>query len=116
MSARIRITGTLLAAAESRCTAGTPPHALVCVELSSGLGLPYLATEQIGTGFAAHLAAAMKAKRLRTGSTCTVECVGLRIRADQAALQCLGVVSITEHNPPFFAHEPLRNTAEAHHD
>ena len=111
-----RITGSLQAPAEARCTTGAQPRALVCVELATTCGLPYLAIEDLGSGYAAHLAAAMKAQRLRKGSVCTVQCLGLRIRADRAALQCMGNVSITEHNPPQPAHEPARTTAEVHHD
>jgi hypothetical protein len=93
----IRITGTLLAEAEARTTTGAHPRALVFVTLGTPQGLPYTATQDLGSGFAAHLAAATKARRLHKGRPCTVVCEGLRIRTDHglAQLQCLSVGDIT---------------------
>ena len=95
----LRITGTLARAAEARITTGPAPRALLVVELFTALGLPYAATQDLGTGFAAHLAAASKARRLHAGMRCTVTCKGLALRTDHAtaALLCLGVTAVTEH-------------------
>lgn len=114
----LRITGRLLRPAESRCTTGALPRALVQVELSTGAGLPYTALLDLGSGFAAHLAAANKAKRLHTGTRCTVSCQGLRLRQDHstAALLCLGVDGITEATAPHHVTETERHQPhEAQH-
>jgi hypothetical protein len=94
----IRIVGTLLAEAEARTTTGAHPRALVTVTLGTPQGLPYTATQDLGSGFAAHLAAATKARRLHKGLPCTVVCEGLRIRTDHghAQLHCLGVGALIE--------------------
>jgi len=114
-----RLTGTLLANAEARCTTGAHPRALVMVLLSTGQGLPCTATQDLGTGYAAHLAADLKARRLHKGAAITVVCDGLRVRTDHghAALQGLGAVAIVEHLPPQPAHDPSAPPppAEVHH-
>jgi hypothetical protein len=94
----LRVTGELVRAAESRCTTGPNPRAMVAVELATPAGLPYVAVLDMGSGFAAHLAAASKARALPRGARCTVSCQGLRVRADHgsAALVCLSVDSISQ--------------------
>jgi hypothetical protein len=114
-----RLTGTLLADAQARWTAGAQPRALVTVLLSTGQGLPCTATQDLGTGYAAHLAADLKARRLHKGAAITVVCDGLHVRTDHghAGLVGLGAVAIVEHLPPQPAHDPERTPtpAEVHH-
>lgn len=98
----LRITGRVTQPAELRHTVGHEPRALLAMELSTGSGLPFWAQQDLGTDFAAHLAAASKARLCGRGAAVTVLCRGLRVKTDHGHAQalCLQVLDVIPHHVP----------------
>lgn len=98
----LRISGQVTQAAEVRHTTGEQPRALLALELSTGCGLPYWAQQDLGAEFAAHLAAATKARLCGRGAGVTVLCRGLRVKTDHGHAQalCLQVLDVIPHHVP----------------
>jgi hypothetical protein len=94
----ISITGQLLRDAEVRVTAGSEPHTLISVEITTGRGMTLWGQQDLGAGQTAHMAAHSKAKLLRQGDWLTLVCAGLipgrSIREATDVLTCSGVTHV----------------------
>lgn len=117
---QLRASGTLLRDAELRFTVGAQRHAFLRVEFGTGAGLPYLATQDLGTEPLQHLAAEAKARLLRQGRRVTVYAAGATFRSDHdsAALRLVDVTDLVVHDlpAPTAGHAAAAPAEESSHD
>lgn len=98
----LRVTGQLVADAVLTPTLGTPPGMLLRLRLQPPSGLHYLASVDLGTELADHMAAEAMLPHLRRGAVLSVAAEALALRADhgEPALRLVEPHSVLLLEPP----------------